>query len=185
MNDLIDRLRGADPTLGRQLPVVTLEAVRERASAPLLVQAESRPHTRRALAVVGVLCVLSALGLLLARRVDGPSTGSSPRELYAVFMTPEATGAQVKAVADVLRTAGIPYRYVGKEEALAELRQLYANEPAVAEEAAAANMPTSFRLREADVAAEEYGAALTAIARLPGFAGLSGDVNGPPPTDAP
>lgn len=172
MTDVLDRLASADPAVGRPLPRVTLDEVRERAASPMLTSAASGRSSRHLAAVAAIVCLVVSIGFLLARRSDGP-TGAAPREVYAVFMQPEATDTQLQTVADALDRAGIPYRYVGKEEALAEFRRLYADASEVTDRATAADMPTSFRLQHTDLPPERYLATLTDIARLPGVASYS------------
>lgn len=187
MTDVLQLLRAADPAVGRELPSVTLDEIRARASAPLLLTSPRRDRSRRWLPAAAAVCLLATVGFLLARRADGP-TGSTPREIYAVFMRPDATDTELQAVADVLDRAGIPYRYVGKEEALTEFRRLYTDASEVTAVATAADMPTSFRLQQTDLPAERYLATLTDIARLPGVASTSAldrAATSPPPTGPP
>lgn len=165
MNEILERLRSVDPAADGDLPAVSLDEVRERATSPL-AEVGGRPR-RVAFVVASAAAVVLCVGLLaLTRsRSDGPASSAG---VALVFMAPEATQAQIDAVGARLVRDGFDIRFRTKAEVLEEFRRRYADAEEVLREAPDLAMPTSFELFGEPTNGMPLRDALADVNRMPG-----------------
>lgn len=178
MNDPVDTLRRLDPANDGQLPVVLLEEVLARSEAILVERESSRRMWARPLAFASA-AVLAVAALLIAvpRRDPGPgATAPTAR----IFMKPDATSAQLAAMAQWAQRNGFEYRYHDKADAVAEYTRLFPNLPTPVNDA---DLPTSYDLFGQPANGAPLRTALEAANRQPGVLSVV-DATAPPNTPA-
>ncbi len=121
------------------------------------------------------LRLCAALGTPVGSEAPGTTTPTVPgtETDLVVYVAPEATEAEVRAIGDALGRSWADVTYVDRDASYAEFTARFADQPEVADSMTAEMLPTSYRVR---IGVDEPAAADTAVDALGELPGVDGVV---------